>query len=398
MKIRAPSNNLPSVRVAMIEPVGGHGGNEFYDFGLCEHLGKHCDVLFYTCNETTLHKKFHLKTKTYIFYKKIYGKSPALLRGLRYLYATLKTLIHSKNNNVNITHVHIYHFSWREFIVVLLVWIFKIKVVATIHDVESFIGGVTDKKSRKNALKFIPLVDQFIVHSQYAFDHLISFIGSNRKSDVHIVPHGDVDFLYLRPSSQIEARKSLDLPESLRIILFFGQIKKVKGLDILLDAFSKVSVSHQNCLLLVVGKPWKIDSSMIEQRINSLGIDHRVMLNMSYIENEDVPKYFSAADFVVLPYLKIYSSGVLLRALDYGSPVIVSDLPPLVDIISDGVNGRIFKAGDPVSLQLAIGEMLDNDFLLKKYSDAGKQIIKEKYSWDMIASRTFSVYCRALRK
>ena len=97
------SNKL---RVAFIEPVGGHGGNDFYDFGLCKAINDAgVEVFFYTTNETTLQNQFNFNFETVLSYKNIYGKTPAVIRGIRYLLSTIRTVYHARKKYVNHTHV-----------------------------------------------------------------------------------------------------------------------------------------------------------------------------------------------------------------------------------------------------------------------------------------------------
>lgn len=383
---------MQRIRVSMIEPVGGHGGNEFYDFGLCEALGKYCDVKFYTCDETRLHEIHNLKTTTYKFYKDIYGAAHAIGRGARYIWGSLKTATHTKSSRAQIAHIHIYHFAWRELIVAVLCKALCVKVVATIHDVESFSDDAQGWTATLKFIKYFPFVDRYIVHSRFAYENLHNISRGIIKNRLHIVPHGDTDFLYTDRLDKGEARADLRMPIDQKVILFFGQIKKVKGLDVLLDAFSAIAKANPRYHLWIVGRPWKVADETIRNKIAKLGIDEQITLNMSYISNENVPKYFAAADLVALPYLKIYSSGVLLRALDYGAPVVVSDLDPLTDIIHDCENGRVFRTGDSTHLASVIKEIIDAPELLKKYRDAGKSTIAEKYSWDVVARETLAVY------
>lgn len=392
MTIKSDDNKAHPIRVSMIEPVGGHGGNEFYDFGLCEALGRYCDISFYTCTETRLHEKYKLNTKTYKFYKNIYGDSGTLGRGIRYFFGAIKSIIHSKKSHANIAHVHIYHFAWRELAIVFLCKISCIKVVATIHDVESFSADASKLSASLKLMKFLPFIDRYIVHSRYASVNLNDISRGTIKHRLHIVPHGDTDFLYAGGVNKIDARKELMISADKKIILFFGQIKHVKGLNVLLEAFAKLAKNDPAYHLLITGRPWKFDGHLVRDKISELDIGRQVVLNMSYVKNEDVPKYFIAADLVVLPYLKIYSSGVLLRALDYGTPVIVSDLSPLTDIIHDGENGRVFRSGDAEHLKTVIKDMIDAPLLLKKYASAGKKTIQDKYSWDVVARETIAVY------
>jgi D-inositol-3-phosphate glycosyltransferase len=76
----------------MVEPVGGHGGMDYYDFGLCEGLSKTgTQVTLYTCDETRQGDVASCETR--LPYRRIYGDDPAWLRGLRYLQGSIEALL-----------------------------------------------------------------------------------------------------------------------------------------------------------------------------------------------------------------------------------------------------------------------------------------------------------------
>lgn len=377
--------------VSIVEPVGGHGGNEFYDFGLCEHLHLlDTDVTLYTCDETTLDEKYSCSFKVNKVYKKIYGNDNKLIRGIRYLKGSLLAAINSLHRKVQIVHFHVYHFSSLELFNLLLFRTIGIKCIATIHDVESFDKYGTDQESSigfKTKI-ILSLTQKLIVHSKLAKETLIN-IGA-KEFKIHHVPHGDTDFIYNKNKLlQKEARKKLSLnPEGL-VLLFFGQIKAVKGLDVLLKAIPKVDQSIQ---LLIVGKCWKQDLDDYLEIVEQLDIGSRVQFVNSYIENEEVPLYFWASDFACLPYKKIYSSGVVLRAMDYESAIISSDLEPLKAVIENQVNGLLFKSEDSQDLAEKINLLAFDEELRKELKVNAKCFIDEKYSWNIVANATLKVY------
>lgn len=380
---------------AFVEPIGGHRGNDFYDFGLCKALHD-CgvNISFYTCDENSLGDKFAFGFETIKCFRKIYGKDFILIRGWRYLRGALAAVADAKKKNASLVHLHIYHFSWREFFVL---WLFrrnKFKVVATIHDVEDFEKYGSEMRTSKYR-KFERRIDRVIVHSGYAKHSIEKYFPDFPSSHIHHSPHGDSDFLYSADCTSAEARQKLSLLTDKKLILFFGQIKKVKGLDILLRAFALVRQKNKNVQLVIAGPPWKVEQEEFDKLISENRMEADCILRMSYIESELIPFYFKATDVVALPYRKIYSSGVLIRSLDYASAIVASDLDVFKSVIDDGVNGILFQTENPEDLAEKILSMIDNSSLLEKLRVAAKKTADEKFGWKLIGEKVKEVYSLA---
>lgn len=101
-------NELP--KVAVIEPVGGHSGMDYYDFGLCSGLAENgVNVTLYTCDETTIPKNIDYRICR--FYQNIYGKDKAWVRGLRFVRGSITSMLDAKRKGVQIIHLHFF-FRW----------------------------------------------------------------------------------------------------------------------------------------------------------------------------------------------------------------------------------------------------------------------------------------------
>lgn len=133
-----------------------------------------------------------------------------------------------------------------------------------------------------------------------------------------------------------------------RTILFFGKIRKYKGLAVLLEAMPKV-LSQLDCRLIVIGEFYDpIDK--YRDIIRKLELENWVSIDNRYVENEEVPGIFAQADVLVLPYLTASQSAVAQIALSNGLPVIASDAGGLSEAVLDGVNGLLFPSGDADAL------------------------------------------------
>jgi glycosyltransferase involved in cell wall biosynthesis len=133
-----------------------------------------------------------------------------------------------------------------------------------------------------------------------------------------------------------EACNHLSLDPECRYLLFFGLIREYKGLDILLEAFSKVST--ENLRLIVAGEFYE-SKEKYEPLFNALG--DRAILHDRFISDEDVKYYFSAADAVVLPYKTATQSGVTQIAYNFFTPMIVTDVGGLPEIVPDDKVGYV---------------------------------------------------------
>ena len=123
------------------------------------------------------------------------------------------------------------------------------------------------------------------------------------------------------PVPRPEARRRLKTTSE-RVLLFFGYIRKYKGLATLLDALALLN-SSLDIHLFVVGEFYEPEQPYRDQ-ISRLGLADRVTIRSEYVPNDEVKNYFSAADAVVLPYLSATQSGIAQIAYHFDLPVIGS--------------------------------------------------------------------------
>src|SRR6266576_3803653 len=105
-----------------------------------------------------------------------------------------------------------------------------------------------------------------------------------------------------------------------------------------------------------------------------------------------MPGKCAAAGVGGLPYREIYSSGVMIRSLDYGAAIIASDLDAFKKVIVDGENGVLFKNEDENDLAEKILSLLNDEEKLKRLRIAAKKTADEKFSWTLIGSKVNEVY------
>ena len=150
--------------------------------------------------------------------------------------------------------------------------------------------------------------------------------------------------------------------------------------------------------LVVAGPTWKVEETEFLNIIRENNMEGDCIMRLEYIANEMIPYYFRASDIVALPYRKIYSSGVLIRSLDYGAAIVASDLDVFKDIIADGQNGILFQTENPDDLSIKMQNLLANKQLQEKLKAGAKQTANEKFSWKLIGEKVKAIYSLALNE
>jgi glycosyltransferase involved in cell wall biosynthesis len=164
--------------------------------------------------------------------------------------------------------------------------------------------------------------------------------------------HPPYDVFSHAPLPREQARAQLGLAHDEPVLLFFGFVRRYKGLRNLIRALAKVR-EQLPARLLVVGEFWE-DERPYRELVRQLDLESAVEFNNAYVPNEKMTVYFSAADAVVLPYLEATQSGVAQVALGFETPVIATAVGGLAETIVDGQNGLIVRPGDNDALSEAI--------------------------------------------
>ncbi len=357
-----------------------------YDFSLCSGISNAgINVTLYTCDESV--PRENLNFKLGIVFQGIYGRTPKLIRAYRYFKAILRLLINSKVNGVLVVHFHFFHTTLLEWVSLNLARVCGFKVVVTAHDVESFCAG----SSSLIAKSIYVAADAIVAHSLVAKKELVEKLSIKADKIVH-VPLGHYIGNISRSMTKSEARAELGLDGQGPYLLFFGQIKKVKGLEVLLNALPAILKDYPSLKLLIAGKLWKNDFTAYDALIGELNLSNNIVRHIKFIPDESVDFYFQAADIVVFPYRKIYQSAVLLLAMSYRLPVMVSDIEGMTEVVSDGCNGFTFSDGDADDLSSQLLSALGNPRIMERVASNAFEKLCVINDWDKIGLETSRVY------
>ena len=219
---------------------------------------------------------------------------------------------------------------------------------------------------------FIKPIDAFITMSEKVLADLKSF--TNAKATY--IPHPLYDNFGEKISREM-ARANLAIGKESFVLLFFGFIRKYKGLDILLDAMALLKNKIPHLKLLIAGEFYD-DKKQYEDQIKRLGIENDLILNTSFIADNDIKNYLCAANVVVQPYRNATQSGVTPLAYHFEIPMIVTNVGGLPSLVPDNVAGLIAEP-NARSVAEKIEEFYnkgENHFL------PGLKEEKKKYTWD----------------
>jgi len=142
--------------------------------------------------------------------------------------------------------------------------------------------------------------------------------------------------------SSSEAKVRFGFNPDDKVILFFGYIRKYKGLDILLEAMPHIIKEDPSVKLLIAGEFYD-EFDFYKRMLDPLGISKHVYMLNKFIPNEEVEKYFAPADVVILPYRSGTQSGILNVAYGFLKPAIVTDVGGLAEFIDEGKTGYVIK-------------------------------------------------------
>jgi len=214
--------------------------------------------------------------------------------------------------------------------------------------------------------------DLFIVHSTEDQQGILSMfpgavVGKSYHPTYDVFDSGNFDSDAVRRDYDIKGN----------IILFFGFVRKYKGLKYLIEALPKVLL-EMPVTLFVVGEFWK-DKDQYLLLLKELKIGDKVILIDKYVPNEEVGRYFACADLVVQPYVSATGSGVIQTAFGFNKPVIVTNVGSLPEVVEDGKTGYLVSPKSSVELAKAILTFFEEE----KYREFSDNIKKGQYrfSW-----------------
>jgi len=179
-----------------------------------------------------------------------------------------------------------------------------------------------------------------------------------------------------------------------RGLLFVGRLADKKGVDVLLDALSRMRDMPDLNLQVVGSGP---EEARLKQQAERLGLQGVVEFT-GPIPNGDLPDWYRNSSLLVFPsVVTAYGDQeglglVPVEALACGCPVVASDLPAIRDVIRDGETGRLVRSGDPAALATALRELMRDPAQREKLAAGGLAYVRDRFDWSGIAARYAALF------
>ena len=271
------------------------------------------------------------------------------------------------------------------------------RVLFTAHNVNAARRDARDSWLNRLSLRIqYRLCSHIFVHTEKMREELMTGFGV-ASTKVTVIPFGINDTIPKTRLTPGGAREVLGLPANSRTLLFFGQIAPYKGLDYLVEALDLLGELDPPLHLIVAGKVKRGAEDYWERvrtQLDPLVARGRATCRIGFIPDEEVERYFKAADVVVLPYREIFQSGVPFLAFAFGVPVIATDVGSLREDIVDGANGSLCRPHDPAAIAAAIGAYFTGDLFqhLDERRSAIRHAALKRHSWGTVGGILRRVY------
>jgi D-inositol-3-phosphate glycosyltransferase len=260
-------------------------------------------------------------------------------------------------------------------------------VIYTAHEL------VAELEQRFKRWSFGPVYrqsDAVIVHTAALGDKLLEGRGADLK-EVCEIPSGVSTFPLLADLHPRRAREFLGLDSTAPVLLFFGLIKRYKGLEYLLRAWRLVLDEFPAARLVIAGEAM-LPMSPFRQIIRNLGLGHSIVERLGYVPETEVQYLFCAADAVALPYISITTSAIVPLAYRFARPVIATTTGGLPELVRDGQTGFLVPPCSEAPLAEAICRGFRDRAALASMGARGRQWYERERTWDEIARRTITLY------
>ncbi len=272
---------------------------------------------------------------------------------------------------------------------------YDISLVSTIHATEagrnSGINGETQKYINDTEWMLTYESSEVIVNSNYMKNELQRLFGLPYEK-INVVPNGVNINLFNDVERDYDFRRQYAMDNE-KIILFMGRLVYEKGIQNLIAAMPKILANYHDSKLVICGKGGMIDE--LRNQANSLGLGNKVYF-AGYMNSKNVQKMYKCADVSVFPSTYEPFGIVALEAMLSGTPVVVSDIGGLNEIVDHGINGMKSYAGNANSLADSILTLLFDQKLCNDVVKNALSKVKKDYNWQKIAQDTHFTYQKAI--
>ena len=253
--------------------------------------------------------------------------------------------------------------------------------------VASIIDNIIPHESRVGdrafAKYFVGAVDGFVVMSKSVGQDMRKFTTDK---PVEFIPHPIYDN-YGERVSKTTAKEYLQLQQTDKHLLFFGFIRKYKGLDLLLEAMADERIQRQGIKAIIAGEYYD-DQQQYLDLIEKYNLQQHIILKDDFIPNDEVRYYFGASDVVVQPYKSATQSGISQLAFHFEKPMIVTKVGGLPEIVNESVSGYVTEVDSKAIVTAILKYYAEN-----KEAAFTEAVIEKKkeFSWERMTAGVLRV-------
>jgi len=238
--------------------------------------------------------------------------------------------------------------------------------------------------------KTLNLAKNIVVHAENNKLEMVERYNTE-PSKIHVIPLP----AWVIPSETLpgifEARKKIGADRFKWVVLFFGNIRREKGLDILIRAMRKVVDKFPDACIVIAGRMFKYSFGIYQNIVEELNLSDNVIKRIEHIPNEEMAYYYAAADVVAVPYLKISQSAVLLTAYSYAKPVVATRVGGMPEIVIEGETGYLVEPQNSDDLADKIILILSDPDHAAKMGQKAKQYAAENFSIQSVSRKLFEI-------
>lgn len=365
------------------EPIWG--GGQVHAFELCQRLSKDhgCQIDLYTMNLDEKKSKEEFVNGNFRIIRTGRKRSFTFTHRIFWIFDFLRELKKNhKSAKYDIVHAQA---SLPGFHARVIKTLYKIPIVYTVHGTNLLDLG------KKNA----PYLIEKILCTKLKYDAEISvngkFLEYKNVNKPSVIPNGVDIEKFEEASGKYISQKDKKIFK----ILFVGRLDKVKGVDILIKSVKNIEqeLKNRNVRISLVG--YGYEEEKFRSLASSLALDNLIEFKGKLL-GKNLLKEYATADLFILPSRSEGQPLTLLEAWAAKLPVIVTNVGDNELFVKNSINGWIIPPQDVNALSKKILEAVKNP-RLEEFGTAGFDLVKEKYSWDNAANKTYEVYKQVLK-
>ncbi len=306
-----------------------------------------------------------------------------------YLLSIIKIVSLILKQKPDIIHIQWFKFPVVEYLLYAILKKFRgFKLVFTAHNI---LPHNTGTKYISIYKKIYGITDAIIVHDKGTKSELSKLIEVDLDK-IHVIRHGVLKYTVndaLLEKEIEEIKEKYKKKDNIILFSVIGNQTKYKGTDVLLDAWMSNSRIRNNdkCSLLIAGRSKDLNFSSLDNERN-------IYVENDFISDERLIAILKVSDVLLLPYKKISQSGVLLSAVEYGTPFLVTNVGGLSEPLSFGDVGWVIESCKDDLISNILTYLIDNPQLVfsKRNNSLEWEKVRKEYEWASIGKKTSTLY------